>query len=87
MDEETKSSHGVQSLEIGVDVLKVLVESGQALMLKEIAAAAGMPASKAHRYLVSLVRSGLVEQDSQNLKYDLGPLAIPLGLAAVDRLA
>jgi len=86
MEDELKSSHGVQSLEIGIDVLKVLVESGSALMLKEIAAAADMPASKAHRYLVSLVRSGLVQQDSASLKYDLGPLAIPLGLAAVDRL-
>ena len=86
MDDELKSSHGVQSLEIGVGVLKVLLESGSAMMLKEIAAAADMPAPKAHRYLVSLVRSGLVQQDSDNLKYDLGPLAIPLGLAAVDRL-
>ena len=85
-DAEPKSSHGVQSLEIGIAVLKVLVESGSAMMLKEIAAAADMPASKAHRYLVSLVRSGLVEQDVHNAKYDLGPLAIPLGLAAVDRL-
>ncbi len=86
MEDELKSSHGVQSLEIGVAVLKVLLESGSAMMLKEIAAAADMPASKAHRYLVSLVRSGLVQQDSENAKYDLGPLAIPLGLAAVDRL-
>ena len=86
MTDELKISHGVQSLEIGVAVLKVLVESGSAMMLKEIAAAADMPASKAHRYLVSLVRSGLVEQDLENSKYDLGPLAIPLGLAAVDRL-
>lgn len=86
MDEELKSSHGVQSLEIGIGVLKVLVESGTAMMLKDIAAAADMPPSKAHRYLVSLVRSGLVQQDSENSKYDLGPLAIPLGLAAVDRL-
>jgi DNA-binding IclR family transcriptional regulator len=86
MKDELKSSHGVQSLEIGVEVLKVLLESGTALMLKEIAAAANMPASKAHRYLVSLVRSGLVQQDNANSKYDLGPLAIPLGLAAVDRL-
>jgi DNA-binding IclR family transcriptional regulator len=85
MDDELKTSHGVQSLEIGIGVLKVLLESGSALMLKEIAAAADMPASKAHRYLVSLVRSGLVQQDT-NSKYDLGPLAIPLGLAAVDRL-
>jgi DNA-binding IclR family transcriptional regulator len=86
MDDELKRSHGVQSLEIGIAVLKVLVESGSAMMLKEIAASADMPASKAHRYLVSLVRSGLVQQDSENSKYDLGPLAIPLGLAAVDRL-
>ncbi len=73
-------------MEIGIGVLKVLVESGSAMMLKEIAAASRMPPSKAHRYLVSLVRSGLVQQDSENSKYDLGPLAIPLGLAAVDRL-
>lgn len=86
MGDESKNSHGVQSLEIGIEVLKVLVESGSALMLKEIASAANMPASKAHRYLVSLVRTGLVQQDSENSKYDLGPLAIPLGLAAVDRL-
>lgn len=60
-----------------MEVLKVLLESGAALMFKEIAAAANMPASKAHRYLVSLVRSGLVQQDNANSKYDLGPLAIP----------
>jgi DNA-binding IclR family transcriptional regulator len=86
MDDELKGSHGVQSLEIGIGVLKVLLESGAAMMLRDIAAAADMPPSKAHRYLVSLVRSGLVQQDNQNSKYDLGPLAIPLGLAAVDRL-
>jgi len=86
MSDRLKDSHGVQSLEIGIGVLKVLVESGSAMMLKEIAVAADMPPSKAHRYLVSLVRSGLVEQDRENSKYDLGPLAIPLGLAAVDRL-
>lgn len=86
MSDELKNSHGVQSLEIGIGLLKVLVQSSSAMMLKDIALAADMPASKAHRYLVSLVRSGLVEQDNASSKYDLGPLAIPLGLAAVDRL-
>lgn len=86
MSEMTKGSHGVQSLEVGVAVLKVLVESGTAMMLKEIASAAGVPPSKAHRYLVSFVRTGLVEQNPENSKYDLGPFAINLGLAAVDRL-
>ena len=82
-----KGVHGVQSLEIGIGVLKVLMESGASLMLKEIAAAADMPSSKAHRYLVSLIRAGLVEQDPQNSKYDLGPLAIPLGLMMGGTLA
>jgi DNA-binding IclR family transcriptional regulator len=86
MNDEPKSSHGVQSLEVGVVVLRVLIESGTAMMLKEIAAAADMHPAKVHRYLVSWVRAGLVEQDVENSKYDLGPLAINLGLAAVDRL-
>lgn len=86
MDENVKESHGVQSLEIGIGVLRVLVEAGAPLMLKEIAHAADIPASKAHRYMVSLVRVGLVEQDPATSKYDLGPFALNLGLAAVDRL-
>ena len=51
VEDESKGGHGVQSLEIGIAVLKVLVESGSAMMLKDIAAAAEMPPSKAHRYL------------------------------------
>jgi DNA-binding IclR family transcriptional regulator len=45
-----------------------------------------MPASKVHRYMVSLIRSGLVEQDPLSSRYDLGPFALTLGLVAVDRL-
>jgi DNA-binding IclR family transcriptional regulator len=56
------------------------------MMLKDIAAAAGMPAPKAHRYLVSLIRAGLVEQDPLNSRYDLGGFALNLGLVALDRL-
>jgi DNA-binding IclR family transcriptional regulator len=45
-----------------------------------------MPASKAHRYLVSLIRAGLVEQDPMSSRYDLGAFAMNIGLVALDRL-
>lgn len=54
--------------------------------LKDIAKDAGMPASKAHRYLVSLAKCGLVRQDRTSSRYDLGETALGLGLAALTRL-
>src|SRR5437773_4510106 len=42
-----------------------------------------MPPAKAHRYLVSLIRAGLAEQDRESGRYRLGPLALELGLAAL----
>lgn len=91
MSEENDSragegKHGVQSLEIGMGILRVMVNGHRSMMLKDIAAAADMPASKAHRYLVSLIRAGLVEQDPLTSRYDLGPFALNIGLVAIDRL-
>jgi len=83
---EHDSKNGVQSLEIGIKILNAISSGRRAMMLKDIAAAVEMPASKVHRYIVSLVRAGLVEQDPGTSRYDLGPLALSLGLIAVDRL-
>jgi DNA-binding IclR family transcriptional regulator len=86
MSEETDGKHGVQSLEIGMGILRAMVNGQRSMMLKDIAAAAEMPPSKAHRYLVSLIRAGLVEQDPLTSRYDLGPFALNIGLVAIDRL-
>ncbi len=83
---DAEGKNGVQSLEIGMTILRAISTGHRAMMLKDIAAAADMPASKVHRYIVSLVRSGLVEQDPMTSRYDLGPFALSLGLVAVDRL-
>jgi DNA-binding IclR family transcriptional regulator len=56
------------------------------MALGEIAKAVGMPASKAHRYLVSLCRGGLLKQDLVTGRYDLSRAAIRFGLAALSRL-
>ena len=86
MSEELEGKHGVQSLEVGMGILKAMVTGRRAMMLKDIAAAAEMPPSKAHRYLVSLIRTGLVEQDPLTSRYNLGPFALNIGLVAIDRI-
>ncbi|HEX9431962.1 MAG TPA: IclR family transcriptional regulator [Burkholderiales bacterium] len=74
---------GINSLEVGLRLAKVLGEHGLPLALKDLAAKAAMPPAKAHRYLVSLIRAGLAEQDRESGRYRLGPLALELGLAAL----
>jgi DNA-binding IclR family transcriptional regulator len=77
---------GIQSVETGVCLLQALAGGSRAMSLKDLSLAAGMPAAKAHRYLVSLCRMGLVEQDVATSHYDLGTAALQLGLAALSRL-
>jgi len=45
-----------------------------------------MSAAKAHPYMVSFMRLGLVEQDGASGRYELGPLALQMGLASMRRL-
>jgi DNA-binding IclR family transcriptional regulator len=73
-------------VEVGFSLLEVLASSGDARMLRDLAAAAGMSAAKAHRYLVSFQRLGLVVQDAGTTRYDLGPAALKLGLASLSRM-
>ena len=68
-------------------LVSALAAARDPLMLKDLAAAARMPPAKAHRYLVSLSRTGLVEQNSTTGLYELGPFAVELGLSALDRLS
>ncbi len=77
---------GIQSVEVGFSLLDVLSDAGSALMLRDLATQAGMSAAKAHRYLVSFQRLGLVVQDVGTTRYDLGPAALKLGLASLSRL-
>ncbi len=77
---------GIQSVEVGFSLLKVLSDAGCALMLRDLAVRADMSAAKAHRYLVSFQRLGLVVQDAGTTHYDLGPAALKLGLASLSRI-
>ncbi len=81
-----RAQQGIQSIEVGARILQALAQSPRPQMLRDLAAAAQMPAAKAHRYLVSFTRMGLVEQQAETGLYDLGAFALELGLSAVARL-
>lgn len=76
------SRAGIGSLETGIRLARVLAAFDAAQPLKRLSEAAGMAPAKAHRYLVSLIRAGLAEQDRATGRYRLGPLALEFGLAA-----
>lgn len=76
----------IQSVETGFPLLAALVESARPMTLRDLAAAAGMTSAKAHPYLVSFVRVGLVQQDPATGQYDLGPFALQMGLVSLQRL-
>ncbi len=77
---------GINSIETGLRLARVLAERTGPMALKDLAAGAGMPPAKAHRYLVSLIRAGLAEQDRETGRYRLGPFALDIGLAALRSL-
>ena len=81
-----KEQRGIQSIDVGGRLLQALTRSDGAMMLKDLAEAADMPSAKAHAYLVSFCKLGLMEQDAVTGRYDLGPLALELGLVSLNRL-
>ena len=86
MSSDKEDQQGIQSIEVGARLLEALAQSRTSMMLRDVAAAADMPAAKAHRYLVSFARMGLVEQHAETGRYDLGAFALHLGLSALARL-
>lgn len=82
----TPERRGIQSIEVGGALLQALVQCGNPMSLKDLAAAARMPAAKAHPYLVSFGHLGLVSQDDTSGRYGLGPFALQMGLSALHSL-
>ena len=76
---------GIQSVEVAGDILNALIQADGPLKLAELAQRAGMQSAKAHRYLVSLIRIGLATRDAASSRYDLGPIALQLGLKGFSR--
>lgn len=76
---------GIQSIEVGGQLLRALAHHGRPMALKDLAREAGMAAAKAHPYLVSFGKLGLIAQDAASGRYGLGPLAMELGLISLQQ--
>ena len=81
-----KRQRRIQSIDVGMRVLKALTEQRRPLPLKALAQLAGMPPGKAHPYLVSFMAAGMVKQSPLTGHYELGPMALQMGLAALQQL-
>ncbi|EHA17529.1 IclR family transcriptional regulator [Halomonas sp. HAL1] len=77
---QNSEGRGVQSIEIGTQLLEALVTCGEPMMLKELAAVAGIAPAQAHPYLVSFRNLGMVEQNGPAGRYQLGPFALDLAI-------
>ncbi|MEX8517245.1 MAG: IclR family transcriptional regulator [Leptothrix sp. (in: b-proteobacteria)] len=81
-----RTSRGIQSVEVGGQLLLALAHTGRPMALKDLAQAAGMTPAKAHPYLVSFGKIGLIGQDDATGRYGLGPLALQLGLISLQQV-
>ncbi|MCR6480312.1 IclR family transcriptional regulator [Variovorax sp. ZS18.2.2] len=79
------AQRGIQSIEVGGQLLRALVHHGRPMALKDLAREADMTPAKAHPYMVSFGRLGLIEQDRASGHYLLGPLALQLGLISLQQ--
>ncbi len=85
-DQDEEKRRGIQSIEVGGRLLVALADAGTPLLLKALAAKAHMAPAKAHPYLVSFGKLGLVTQDPATGRYGLGALALRMGLASLRQL-
>jgi DNA-binding IclR family transcriptional regulator len=81
-----RERRGIQSIEVGGEILKVLASEARPMALRDLVRAANMPSGKIHPYLVSFGKIGLVAQDPVTGHYLLGPMAIQLGLTSLQTL-
>jgi DNA-binding IclR family transcriptional regulator len=83
-DSAAASQRGIQSVEVGGMLLQALAHHGAPMALKDLARGAAMSPAKAHPYLVSFGRLGLVAQQEDG-RYALGSLALELGLISLQQ--
>ena len=80
-----KKRRGIQSIEIGFEILDVLVKAGGPIPLRTIAETSGVPVANVHNYLVSVHNVGGVVEEADTSFYGLGPYALKLGLSALQQ--
>lgn len=76
----------VQSVDRALIILEILKEEPKGLGVTELAAELKVSKSTIHRLLMSLLKKGFVQQDSENQKYRLGLKLIEFGQTVSDHI-
>lgn len=78
--------YGNRSTVLAFAILKALIAAGRSATLRDLAKAVQLTPSRTHRFLAGLIKVGVVTQNRESGKYDLGPGLIELGMNALRRV-
>jgi DNA-binding IclR family transcriptional regulator len=81
-----KVQRGIHAMEVGGMLLQHVADAARPVSMIGLSAATKLPLNQVFTYMVSLVRSGLVRRDVMTHRYEPGPLALKLGLCALQQL-
>jgi DNA-binding IclR family transcriptional regulator len=84
-EQPARKQRHIQSINVGFRLIEALIQTEQPLSLKDLAEQTEFSTGHAFLYMTSFLQLGLVSQDESTSRYDLGPLAFDLGLAAIRR--
>ncbi len=74
---------GIQTVESAGEILALVCNSPKSLSLSEIAEAMELAPGSAYKYLVSLLRTGLLKRNESTLEFEAGSLSLRMGLAKI----
>lgn len=75
---------GIQTVESAGQILQLICSSPKSLSLSEIADSMQLAPGSAYKYLVSLLRTGLLTRNENTLEYEAGPLSLRMGLSKIN---
>jgi DNA-binding IclR family transcriptional regulator len=73
---------GVDAAEVVGEIVQGMLQTSRPVRLKDLEMQTGIASAKLHRYLVSMMRSGLVTKSADGSRYDFGLLAYRIGQLA-----
>lgn len=76
---DPSKQQGVEAAEVVGKILEGLLKISRPARLKDLEVSTGLASAKLHRYLVSMMRSGLVSKTGDGNRYDFGLLAYRMG--------
>jgi len=87
MNRQNSRERHIQSLNRAFDILAAIQQAeSEGLGLKDISAATGFNMSTAHHLINTMVARGYLDQDPTSRRYNLGPMLLQLGAAALDSM-